>query len=156
MPGAGNWTDSTAYTVDSNGVIYGTADGTLYGVSGAYAIEWFPTVGWSAAVSGNWSSLGSWTPPAVPAGSLGATFNTGSATPYTVTLTGAASPQSLTVQDNVTIQKAGFNLTASGSATIAGTSGNMDADALRRRRTDDGRDAEHQQLWPASLMSPTI
>jgi hypothetical protein len=40
LPLTGTWIDSTAYSVDSNGNIYGTADGTYNNVTGTFAVEW--------------------------------------------------------------------------------------------------------------------
>jgi hypothetical protein len=38
----GSWTDSEADYIDSSGNIYGIADGTYHGVTGAFAVEWSP------------------------------------------------------------------------------------------------------------------
>ncbi|MGD1278497.1 MAG: hypothetical protein ABR964_14895 [Tepidisphaeraceae bacterium] len=42
LPTAGTWTDSYAYTIDAAGNVYGTAYGTLNGVTGQFAVEWSP------------------------------------------------------------------------------------------------------------------
>jgi hypothetical protein len=87
----------------------------------ALEAQWFPNENWSAAVTGNWGDTTKWSSSSAPTSTLGATFNTGSATPYIVTLTGVSSAQTLTVGDNVTIQKAGNNLTIGNAINIAGT-----------------------------------
>jgi hypothetical protein len=124
LPSNGTWSTSDAYTIDSSGDVFGTAQGTFNGVSGLFAVEWFSTVSWTTAVNGIWGTASNWSHQIVPGSSIGAEFNTGSATPYAVTLTGDTSPDGLIVQgDNVTIQKTGFNLTVWGVVTISGTSG---------------------------------
>jgi hypothetical protein len=43
LPASGTWTDSTAYSIDSSGNIYGVAINSTYnGVTGAFAVEWSP------------------------------------------------------------------------------------------------------------------
>jgi hypothetical protein len=128
LPATGTWTESFADTVDSSGNVYGFADGSFDGVTGQFAVEWLAgaapgPVSWAAAVSGGWTTAGNWVSPVVPDSLIGVNFNTGSAAPYTVTLGASASANSIDVQDNVTIQKAGFNLDVPGAVTIAGTSG---------------------------------
>jgi hypothetical protein len=44
LPAAGTWTSSEAYSVDGEGDIFGTADGTLNGTTGIFAVEWTNTV----------------------------------------------------------------------------------------------------------------
>jgi hypothetical protein len=40
LPTSGTWTSSKAYTVDSFGVISGSANGTYGGYTGQFAVEW--------------------------------------------------------------------------------------------------------------------
>ena len=40
LPATGTWTDSTAYSIDSTGHIYGIADGTYSGMTGTFGVEW--------------------------------------------------------------------------------------------------------------------
>ena len=42
LPASGTWSDSYAFSVDSSGNVYGTADGTYQGVGSDYAVEWSP------------------------------------------------------------------------------------------------------------------
>ncbi|MGD0770937.1 MAG: hypothetical protein ABSB42_22365 [Tepidisphaeraceae bacterium] len=42
LPSSGSWTDSTAYTIDDAGDVFGTADGTYNGFTGTFAAEWSP------------------------------------------------------------------------------------------------------------------
>jgi hypothetical protein len=42
LPSAGSWGSATAYSVDSNGNIYGIVGGTFDGVTNNFAVEWSP------------------------------------------------------------------------------------------------------------------
>jgi autotransporter-associated beta strand protein len=42
LPSRGTWTNSTAYTVDLSGHVYGTATGKINGLTATYAVEWLP------------------------------------------------------------------------------------------------------------------
>jgi hypothetical protein len=122
--------NSGASSIDSSGNIYGIATVETNDGPVEYAVEWSPVPGsmpgpvsWAAAVDGSWSSAPNWSAQNVPDSIVGVNFNTGSATPYAVTLAASSSANSITVQDNVTIQKAGFNLAVPGEVTISGTAG---------------------------------
>lgn len=44
LPANQQWTDSIAYTVDANGDVFGTANGTVNGLTGQFAMEWMPAL----------------------------------------------------------------------------------------------------------------
>jgi hypothetical protein len=123
LPSNITWVSSAAYSINAAGDIFGLAFSLVSGVDRGYAVEWTPPgLTWAAPVSGNWSDETSWIPDtATPTSGTGVSFVTGSATPYTATLTTSSSAASIIVQDNVTIQKAGNSLTVPGAVSIAGT-----------------------------------
>jgi hypothetical protein len=43
LPTTGAWSDSTAYSINASGQIFGTADGVFAGTTGTFAIAWFAT-----------------------------------------------------------------------------------------------------------------
>jgi len=42
LASSGAWTDSTAFSINSAGQVFGTADGTYNGITGTFAVEWSP------------------------------------------------------------------------------------------------------------------
>jgi hypothetical protein len=42
LPSSGTWNFSDAYSIDSAGNVFGMANGSLDGITGNFAVEWFP------------------------------------------------------------------------------------------------------------------
>jgi hypothetical protein len=79
---------------------------------------------WAQPQSGNWSTQTNWLQNVLPASGIDTFFNTGSSTPYTVSLTGASAAKSVTLQgDNVTLAMGGNNLAVGGVISVDGFGG---------------------------------
>ncbi len=91
----------------------------------ATAAASFPiSVGWANPVNGTWSVASNWTPANVPTSTISANFNTGSTAPYTVTLSGSAAANNVTVEgDSVTLNLGSNQLALAGALSISGSGG---------------------------------
>jgi autotransporter-associated beta strand protein len=56
LPTRGKWASSTAHTINPMGDIYGTATGTINGITSTYAVEWVPRVLTPVAYAGTTAS----------------------------------------------------------------------------------------------------
>ena len=102
------------------------------------------SVAWAQAVNGSWSTALNWTPTDAPTSMISASFNTDSTTPYTVTLSGTAAANNLTVQgDTVTFNLGSNQLPLAGSLSISALGSQPGSltlmGAWRRQRKRAGR-----------------
>jgi hypothetical protein len=98
------------------------------GITAISVTSYAPAAYWTQAVPGNWSDATNWDNEIPPDSDIDADFETGSTTPYTVTLAGTSNANNLNVQgDNVTIDTAGNTLNAAGAVNIGsgGTSSSL-------------------------------
>lgn len=113
------WTLQFAEAINDGGQIVGYGINPS-GQTDAFLLTPTTSVSWARPVPGNWSTASSWTPANVPTSTINASFNTGSTTPYNVTLTGASAANNLTVQgDSVTLNLGGNQLALAGTLIVA-------------------------------------
>jgi hypothetical protein len=115
--------DPVPYLNPDNGCCWNLA-GTQPG--GTVDVTTINACSWSTPTPGTWSDGTKWNIGVSPVSSVDAYFNTGSSTPYSVTLTGASAAGNLNVQgDNVTLNTAGNTVTLSGAVSVgSGAGGN--------------------------------